>query len=195
MTNAARFIVALATLASIGACDDNASSPSFSPAPAPASPPETSSRWTPLGPSEFAVGLDAPDAVRRVELAMAEARRTLDDARRRWDHDRITRADAPITWLLKWRTPVGENEFESLWIAPERWNEFRVEGRLVSTPVRTDVLERRANDLVNVPAEEIVDWLRIEETTTGVQREGAFTERVLREIYGDPVQPGSWPGS
>ncbi|MCP3904452.1 MAG: DUF2314 domain-containing protein [Planctomycetes bacterium] len=116
--------------------------------------------------------------------AIAEARRTAEGARRRWDeassHERSL-------WAVKWRAPTADGHHEFVWVEPLHWSLFRIEGRLASPPRRDLACGRGRDELVSFPSDELTDW--IYRPPTGPD-EGGFTVNVLERRYGGSAPTG-----
>ncbi|MHC5113181.1 MAG: DUF2314 domain-containing protein [Planctomycetota bacterium] len=117
--------------------------------------------------------------------AIAEARRTAEDARRRWDlaplHERPR-------WAVKWHAPTADGGHEYVWVEPMHWSLFRVEGRLASPPRRELACGRRQDELVSFPSAELADWIY---RPAHGPHEGGFTVNVLEGRFADaPVDQG-----
>jgi uncharacterized protein YegJ (DUF2314 family) len=123
----------------------------------------------------------------KLDAASVEARKTMIEACKRWR--RAGEADR-TRWMVKWAAPIEEDgattqpdapiaAVEHVWVLPVQWSEFRIEGVLVSQPVRELSCGKRAGDFVGFPAEELSDWLCQPGTGSSAKREGGFTIKAL----------------
>jgi hypothetical protein len=184
-----------------------------------------SRRWQRINDSNvIAIEIDDVKVQTQLDAAMAEARRTLDDARQRWS---VAKPDERALWAVKWaaplaldsseqpsanshqpsaisRQPTANNSHSSLadsqqptadsltehvWVQPINWSPFRVEGVLLSKPLRPLECGRSAGELVSFPIDELADWLHYAAdpaTNPDAPFEGGFTVKTLEQTYGRP---------
>ncbi len=143
------------------------------------------------------IAVNDPAVERQLERALGEARRTLDDARQRWN---VAKPQERALWAVKWAAPLarhGEGQgpattppeagesVEHIWVRPLTWSAFRVEGVLLSTPTRALECGRTSGEIVGFPIDEISDWIHFASEQANAAFEGGFTVRVLQERYGD----------
>lgn len=114
--------------------------------------------------------------IRRDDPALAAAieaaRETLDGARHRWLA--ATPEERDQQYFIKFAVEVDDRQ-EFLWLSPRHWSPFRIEGILLNQPQLTPDLA--VGDLIDVPIEEVVDWLiRLPERT-----DGHYTKAILKD--------------
>jgi uncharacterized protein YegJ (DUF2314 family) len=123
----------------------------------------------------------------KLDAASVEARKSMGAACERWR--RASEADRQ-RWLVKWAAPVNGDasatqldealaSVEHVWVLPVQWSEFRIEGVLISQPVRELSCGKRAGDLVGFAADELSDWLGHSGAGSSAAREGGFTLKAL----------------
>lgn len=132
----------------------------------------------------IAVPMEADDP--DMQAAIAEARKTAEDARKRW-----TAADAHgrTQWAIKWAAPTADEKIEHVWVQPISWSPFRIEGILKSEPRTPLAAGKTTGQLVSFPIEELSDWLyvtQVDPRTGQMTTEGGFTNKVLEARYGKP---------
>ncbi|MCA9296974.1 MAG: DUF2314 domain-containing protein, partial [Phycisphaerales bacterium] len=159
-------IVALTTgcdqLAGNGGSSGNGAGPNDTPAPAPAR-------------TEFTEESDS------LAAAIARARESAEEARLSWqgappeDHAR---------WWVKWAAPTQTGGVEHVWIQPDKWSAFRLEGTLTSTPTRELACGRTLGDRVSFPADELSDWLFVVDPGPPPLHRGGFTIDALDDAFG-----------
>lgn len=158
-----------------------------------------------------AVGGESHDAklASRLTAATAEARKTLNDARQRWQ---FGGSDDQKHWWVKWAAPIvtdasvtgDPDPREQVWVQPVNWTAFRIEGVLCSKPVSDLACGKMLGELVSFPVDELSDWLH-EVTVSGggespdgkpqgpgkTAHEGGYTMAVLEERFGTPRGVGA----
>lgn len=157
-------------------CCDNTSNDAQTPQKSDAAATEaTGPNWTQHGDSVVAA---SPSPANNAALAEAieHARSTVDDARNRWTH---ADAEDRSNWAVKWAAPLSNGAVEYLWVRPEHWSKFRIEGVLLNEPVHELVSGAVRGDRVSFPAEQLVDWVHIIRSGEFETREGGFTVDVL----------------
>lgn len=127
--------------------------------------------WTQLGESTV-TSTAAPDDNAALAAAIEQARATADDARARWAHS--DGRDQP-RWAVKWAAPLETGDVEYLWVRPEHWSRFRIEGVLLTEPVHALAEGGQRGDLVSFPAEQLVDWVHVIAGEGVETREGGYT--------------------
>lgn len=176
-------ITALLALACAG-CDGNDSASNLEPATRPAPPP---SPWLKHGESTFVAVADAPED-REMSAAIAQARSTAAQAQQRWSKaDQAERQ----RWFIKWAAPTADQSIEHVWVQPAYWSQFRIEGVLVSDPVRELTDGKAQGDVVSFSVEELSDWIHLNIAPTGAidfnaPHEGGFTVKILQQRFGKP---------
>jgi uncharacterized protein YegJ (DUF2314 family) len=176
-------ITALLALACAG-CDGNDAASNLEPATRPAPPP---SPWLKHGESTFVAVPDAPEDHQMI-AAIAQARSTAGQAQQRWSQADQTERQR---WFIKWAAPTADQAVEHVWVQPINWSPFRIEGTLVSEPVRELMDGKAQGDLVSFPVEELSDWIHLNSPPNGAidfnaPHEGGFTVKVLQERFGPP---------
>jgi uncharacterized protein YegJ (DUF2314 family) len=114
-------------------------------------------------------GNDEDDELAR---AIARARATAEDARRRWE---AASPQQRAHWAVKWASPTVTGAVEHVWVRPIRWSAFRIEGILDSPPLRELACGKSPGDAVSFPIEELSDWLHSPDGDFSGRREGGFT--------------------
>jgi hypothetical protein len=191
-----------------------------------------SRRWQRINDSNvIAIGIDDVKVQTQLDAAMADARRTLDDARQRWS---VAKPDERALWAVKWAAPLAldssdqpsansdqssansnqpsptsrhpsaktnrssvadsqqptaDSLIEHVWVQPINWSPFRIEGVLLSQPLRPLDCGRNAGELVSFPADQLADWLHYAAdpaTNPNAPFEGGFTVKALEQAYGKP---------
>lgn len=142
-------------------------------------PPTAPSLWREQGNATF-VAMPADETDPELEAAIAEARATADDARSRWQ---AASAEQRQHWAVKWAAPTSDGRIEHVWVRPAQWTVFRIEGRLLSTPLTPLECGMSAGDLVSLATEALTDWVY---SPPGGQPEGGFTTVLLEQRYGRP---------
>jgi len=115
--------------------------------------------------------------------AIARARSTADDARRRWSAEPA--ADR-AGWAVKWAAPTTEGQVEHVWIRPTAWSRHRIEGWLASPPQSPLACGRVVGELVSFPAEELSDWVQFTDGPVEGPRQGGFTIELFEQRHGSP---------
>ncbi len=134
------------------------------------------------GSAQVAVPKEADDP--ELAQAIAEARRTVDQARQRWlgstEQERLQ-------WTVKWGAPTVTGGVEHLWVKPIlHWSPFRIEGRLANPPQAELASGKGLGETVSFPIEELSDWVhRLEDRIDG-EHEGGFTVELFEHRYGQP---------
>jgi uncharacterized protein YegJ (DUF2314 family) len=190
-----RFYASSILLLSLCACEpaDQRQQPSSAPSAPEA---DVTRRWKRINDSTV-IAIDISDVKVHAQLdaAMAEARRTLDDARHRWS---VAKPDERALWAVKWAAPLAlessahpsvDSPIEHVWVQPINWSPFRIEGVLLSQPLRPLDCGRNAGELVSFPADQLADWLHYAAdpaTNPNAPFEGGFTVKALEQAYGRP---------
>ena len=144
------------------------------------------------------IALPAGEGDPEMEAAMAEARRTAAEARRRWYH---APAGQRANWYVKWAAPTAASVSGSLdgsktggaeyvWVQPASWSAFRIEGRLASPPQSALACGKQRDEVVSFPAEQLADWLYLAEGRMNGRREGGFTVDLLEGRFGAAAAGG-----
>ena len=123
-----------------------------------------------------------------MEAAIAEARSTAEEARRRWS------AASPRErsgWAVKWAAPTAEGTDEHVWVTPVSWSPFRIEGVLSSAPEGDLLCGRVQGQIVGFSTDELSDWVLLLDGRIDGRREGGFTIVVLERHFGPPGGPRS----
>ena len=124
---------------------------------------------------------------RELADAVAEARSTADEARKRWQS---ATEQERSHWAIKWAAPTVDGNVEHVWIKPIlAWSKFRIEGRLANQPTVELVCDKTLGQAVSFPIEELSDWvLMIEGAGEEAEptHEGGFTMKLLEQRYGEP---------
>jgi uncharacterized protein YegJ (DUF2314 family) len=135
------------------------------------------------------IALPADEDDPALEAAIARARQTAEDARRRWQNTPPTD---------RWSAPTAEGSIEFLWVEPINWSQHRIEGRLANPPQHELACGKGLDELVTFPIEELVDWMHISadgaSPAEGADKGGGFTVRLLEERHGR-TDPGAPDGS
>jgi uncharacterized protein YegJ (DUF2314 family) len=162
-----------------------------------------SRRWQRINDSNvIAISIDDVKVQTQLDAAIADARRTLDDARQRWS---VAKPDERALWAVKWAAPLSvdasnqpsadsqlptiDSLTEHVWVQPINWSPFRIEGVLLSQPLRPLDCGRNAGELVSFPADQLADWLHYAAdpaTNPDAPFEGGFTVKALEQAYGRP---------
>lgn len=145
-------------------------------------------KWITQGASVvLPAGAPADDPA--LSAAMEESRATVADARKRWEH---APPNDRTHWAVKWAAPLETGEVEYIWVRPEHWSPFRVEGVLLSEPINTLRDDIARGEHVSFPAEELCDWAHVVAGTTPLVIEGNFTEAALtkraKKSLAEPAQ-------
>jgi len=143
---------------------------------------EPTSQWREAGRATV-VALPEGEEDAELAAAIAEARQTAEEARLRWQMAPPAEHDH---WAIKWTAPTADGRVEHVWVRPESWSKFRIEGRLLSVPVADLECGAAAGDLVSFPIEALSDWVYLPDGDFHGQREGGFTVRLLEQRYGVP---------
>jgi uncharacterized protein YegJ (DUF2314 family) len=143
---------------------------------------EHPSQWQQVGPATL-VALPEGEEDAEMTAAIAEARSTAEEARLRWQIASPTECEG---WAIKWAAPTRDGRVEYLWVRPDSWSRFRIEGRLLSAPVADLECGAEAGDPVSLPIEELSDWVYLPDGDFQGQREGGFTVKLLEQRYGVP---------
>jgi uncharacterized protein YegJ (DUF2314 family) len=138
------------------------------------------------------IALPADEDDPALEAAIARARQTAGDARRRWQNAPPVEREG---WAIRWAAPTAEGSVEYLWVEPINWSRHRIEGRLANPPQHELACGRGLDELVSFPIEELMDWMHSagnDPTSPGGAHEGGFTVRLLEERHGStaPQAPG-----
>jgi len=131
--------------------------------------------WQQFGESTV-VSTDAPAGNSPLAVAIAKARETADDARTRWMH---ADPDDQQRWAIKWAAPIETGGVEYVWVRPEHWSRFRIEGVLITEPANALVGGGQRGDRVGFTAEQLADWVHIIDNGDIETRDGGFTIDVL----------------
>lgn len=178
------FILIAVSIYTLTACDDSGDAPTRTTAqPAPAI--DTGPPWHEVGKSHV-LAADAPQRSPALAEAIEKARATMDQARIRWSQ---ADADERRRWAVKWAAPLESGAVEYLWVTPEHWSPFRVEGVLLNDPVHALLDGAQRGDSVSFPAEELCDWMRLPKQSDGGPIEGGFTNAALTEIESEDASP------
>jgi uncharacterized protein YegJ (DUF2314 family) len=134
------------------------------------------------------IGVEAEAEDRELLAAIAEARRTAPEARKRWE---IAAAEDRARWSIKWAAPTIDQGIEHVWVRPVNWSPFRIEGVLLSSPIHELGCGKTKGEIVSFPIEELSDWVHLtgESSTPGTpprNTEGGFSEKVLEKRFGKP---------
>ena len=143
---------------------------------------EHASQWRQEGPTTL-VALPGGEEDAELAAAIAEARTTAEEARLRWQ---IVSPAEHDHWAIKWVAPTRDGRVEHVWVRPESWSRFRIEGRLLSSPVTELECGKLAGELVSLPIEGLSDWIYLPDGDFNGRREGGFTVRLLEQRYGVP---------
>jgi uncharacterized protein YegJ (DUF2314 family) len=144
---------------------------------------KAASAWATAGDGAVvAVDLDSQAAI---DTAVAEARRTAGEARLRWES---SPESARLHWAVKWAAETDAGGVEYVWVRPEHWSAFRVEGILLNQPRAQLACGRAQGDAVAFASESLADWMyESQDAATGeVVRLGGFTVKVLAQKFGAP---------
>ncbi|MHC4415898.1 MAG: DUF2314 domain-containing protein [Planctomycetota bacterium] len=134
------------------------------------------------GSAQIALSSESDDP--ELAAAIARARATVEDARRRW---LATPAGGDRGgWAVKWAAPAVDGPVEHVWVRPESWTGFRIEGRLASPPHHELLCGRVQGERVGFPVEELTDWVHLIDGAIDGRREGGFTIDLLEERLGPP---------
>ncbi|UCD76478.1 MAG: DUF2314 domain-containing protein [Phycisphaerales bacterium] len=175
------WLIAATSVSGIAGCEQPPPDPPDATA-APGGAAEQVSQWEQQGETTLVA---VPEGEEDAELAaaIAEARSTAEEARQRWA------ASPPAErgkWAVKWAAPTRDGHLEHVWVQPERWSPFRIEGLLLSSPLGELECGRGAGELVSLPVEELSDWIHLPDGDFHGRREGGFTVRLLEKRYGVP---------
>jgi uncharacterized protein YegJ (DUF2314 family) len=136
------------------------------------------------------VALQDESADREMMAAIAQARATASEARRRWN---AADANDRQRWFIKWTAPVdaatteGEERVEHVWVRPLTWSAFRIEGILQSQPVTQLACGKSLGEIVSFPIDELSDWMHLSsEPDADPPFDGGFTVKVLEQRFGKP---------
>jgi uncharacterized protein YegJ (DUF2314 family) len=128
-----------------------------------------------------------PEDDAELTAAIAEARRTAEDARTKWSN---ANAAGRERWWVKWAAATDDGNFEHVWVQPINWSPFRVEGVLISPPVNTLATGKSAGDIVSFPIEELSDWMHLRAGSSlndfNKLYDGGFTVKVLENRQSQP---------
>ena len=106
------------------------------------------------GSARVAVPNEAADPA--LAEAIAEARRTVDQARQRW---LSSTEQERSRWTVKWAAPTVNGGVEHLWVKPIlHWSPFRIEGRLANPPQAELASGWGLGETVSFPLEDLPDW-------------------------------------
>ena len=156
-------------------------------------PPETTKRSPPTvaqpspwqiahGSAHVAVAQEADDPA--LAQAIAEAHRTVDQARQRWLN---STEEARSQWTVKWAAPNVAGGVEHVWVKPILyWSPFRIEGQLASPPQTELASGKDLGQTVSFPIEELSDWAYLTEGRIDGEHEGGFTVELFERRYGQP---------
>lgn len=134
------------------------------------------------GSAQVAVPNEADDP--QLAEAIAEARRTVDQARQRW---LSSTEQERLRWTVKWAAPTVNGGVEHLWVKPIlHWSPFRIEGRLANPPQAELASGRGLGETVSFPVEELSDWAYLLQGRIDGEHEGGFTVELLEQRYGQP---------
>jgi uncharacterized protein YegJ (DUF2314 family) len=149
---------------------------------------QQASAWHAVGETDSIVAIDDEAARTELEAAIAKARQTMEDARLRFN------AEAPehrSHWLINWAAEIvpnddaaGSQAVEHVWVMPINWSPFRIEGVLVSQPVRELACGKTRDELVSFPIEELADWRCTSPDVQTGDAQGGFTIAALKSRYG-----------
>lgn len=174
-----RYPVLVLGLLAVTACEQNVPAPGVGNGGVATTTPETPpSVWRTAGDSDVRV-LESEHDEADLAAAIARARKTLDEARIRWQARQRGNGEAKSFWAVKWRAPTVDGGAEYVWVEPMTWSAFRVEGRLASPPQRALACGKSRDDLVGFSADELVDWVRYDDADFGGAYEGGFTIAAL----------------
>ena len=180
MLSKRHLVIALTLLAGCETREPSTEAETRPPAPVVTETPP--SPWRSVGGSKQ-VALPADEIGPALADAIATARRTADDARKRWSE---TPPDDRASWAIKWRATTGDGGHEFVWVEPIAWSGFRIEGRLASPPQRPLACGRGRDELVSFPADELADWVRYARADFSGKHEGGFTMEALEQSFGPP---------
>src|SRR5687768_4926958 len=113
-------ILMIAISSALGACNGEGDLP-----PQQAGPARTSDWRTVNGNPAVAVPQGEDD--RELQEAMRQAQATADQARERWLSET---PELQQRWSIKWAAPRAEGGVEHVWVQPQHWSAFRIEGVL-----------------------------------------------------------------
>jgi uncharacterized protein YegJ (DUF2314 family) len=149
---------------------------------------QKASAWHSVGEADSVVAIDNEATQAELDAAIAMARQTMEDARLRFN------ADAPedrSRWLINWAAQVVADDaaaelqaVEHVWVMPLNWSPFRVEGVLMSQPVRDLACGKTRDELVSFPIEELADWRCTCPDVQPGDAQGGFTIAALKSRYG-----------
>ena len=213
-----RFGVSAFLLFALCACEPADQRPQSSSSSTTSAPDAASSRrWQRINDSNvIAIDIDDVKIQRQLDAAMADARSTLDDARQRWS---VAKPDERALWAVKWAAPLPldssnqpsvdshlpsahgqqptiDSLNEHVWVQPINWSPFRIEGVLLSQPIRLLDCGRNAGELVSFPVDELADWLHYAAdpaTNPEAPFEGGFTVKAPGAGVRPAVTPGTAP--
>lgn len=114
-----------------------------------------------------------------LEAAIAAARASADDARAMW---RDAEAAERARWYVKWAAPTTTGGVEHVWIQPDNWSAYRIEGTLASEPTRALASGRARGGRVSFPAEELSDWLFVVDDGPNAAYRGGYTIDALDDL-------------
>ncbi len=134
------------------------------------------------GSAHVAVPNEADDP--ELAEAIAEARRTVDQAQQRW---LSSTEQERLHWTVKWAAPTVNGGVEHLWVKPIlHWSPFRIEGRLANPPQAELASGKGLGETVSFPIEELSDWALLLQGRIGGEHEGGFTVELFEQRYGQP---------
>ncbi len=162
-------------------CEDTSTSPSEATQAVtiPAPPP---SRWEEIN-GEAVVALTIGEDDPELQEAIEQARASAEDARIRWER---TPLEMRHHWAIKWAAETEDNRVEFVWIIPDHWSPYRIEGTLASAPVTQLACGKTQNERVGFPSEELADWIYLIDGITTGPHDGGFTVTLLENRFGPP---------
>ncbi|HWB19192.1 MAG TPA: DUF2314 domain-containing protein [Phycisphaerales bacterium] len=172
--------LAIVALAPLSACDRQPSA-ATEPSASVSTTQGAASHWLATQTDSVVVISDV-NVQSQLAVAADRARTSADQARVKW----ASQPSQRDRWAIKWSAPTLEGAPEQVWVVPVNWSEFRIEGRLVTDPIRTLECGKSQGDIVSFPANELVDWVYLADGKPDGQREGGFTLKVLEERAGKP---------
>lgn len=182
-------LAVVGVFASLSACDP-ASPQTQPPTSNPAQEPAKPVLWKRVQDSTV-VAVDDVATTRSLEIATAEARRTVSDARQRW---MLAKPAERSLWAVKWAAPLASasasgdaSATEHVWVQPVNWSPFRIEGVLLSSPTAPLECGRSRGEIASFPIDELTDWIHFASEAPDAAFEGGYTVRVLEEKYGKTV--------
>lgn len=119
------------------------------------------------------------DTVDDLAQATLDAQRTAEEARVQWEG---STAEQRPRWWVKWAAPTVGGGVEHVWLHPDKWTMFRIEGRLTSTPTRALECGRTLGERVSFSVDEMSDWLFVVNEGPPPVHRGGYTIAALDEL-------------